>query len=180
MSSTNFRFPSRLALFLRSLWGPLPRNLMKYPLALFMPFSWRAYFSPEGAPRPEEDSEASVVILLTGPLAEPSQGSLKLAAAAVGGGRKAAIRRQQDDVERSVMALGGTVTHRFDTLLNALVARIPLPLGFRALDPEGYNRCSRNHYRPQLASSVPFIGTPALWKHTKLGSSERGDSDCHR
>ncbi|MFO1460379.1 MAG: S8 family serine peptidase [Verrucomicrobiota bacterium] len=141
---------------------------MKYPLALFMPFFLAGVLLAGGrAARPEGDSEASVVILLTGePLAEPSQGSLKLAAAAVGGGRKAAIRRQQDDVERSVMALGGTVTHRFDTLLNALVARIPPSRWDSVRSIPGVQSVQREpHYRPQLASSVPFIGTPALWKH---------------
>ena len=142
---------------------------MKFPFAVSLLLLFAGGLLAAGrVARPERAADVSVVIALTGdPLAEPLQGSLKPAVAAVGGGRKAAIRRQQEVVEQSVVALGGTVTHRFDTLLNALVARIPSSRWDAVRAIAGVQSVQQEpHYRPLLASSVPFIGTPAVWNHS--------------
>ncbi|MBL9175464.1 MAG: S8 family serine peptidase [Verrucomicrobiales bacterium] len=117
--------------------------------------------------RTEGRSEDSVVIILAGnPLSEPAPGSLKTAVAAVGGGRKAALQRQQDEVQRALVALGGTVTARFDTLLNAVVARIPAGQWDAVRSIPGVLSIRREpQYRSLLSSSVPFIGAPTVWSY---------------
>ena len=101
-----------------------------------------------------------------------------LAAAPVSGVRPAAMflpiadRRQmlaeeQQAAERQIVALGGTVTDRFDTLLNALVVRVAANrlVDLRAL-PGVKSVSLEKHYRPSLETSVPWIGAPKGWSLT--------------
>ena len=89
--------------------------------------------------------------------------------------RRAQLKRRQDAVAVEVEGLGGTVTGRFDTLLNALVVRVP-PGRLEALRKlPGIRSVSRErHFRPALNTSVPFIGARQVWGTGAAGGTGRG------
>ena len=89
--------------------------------------------------------------------------------------RLAAIRRQQAALEPLLVPLEAKITGRFGILVNAvrvrvLESRIP---ALRALP--GVVRVQRVHqYKPDLESSVPWIGAPAAWAGTAGGLAGAG------
>ena len=89
--------------------------------------------------------------------------------------RLAAIRRQQAALEPLLVPLEAKITGRFGILVNAvrvrvLESRIP---ALRALP--GVVRVQRVHrYKPNLESSVPWIGAPAAWAGTVGGLTGTG------
>ncbi|HRI14443.1 MAG TPA: S8 family serine peptidase [Verrucomicrobiota bacterium] len=119
------------------------------------------------AASPFKPTEVSVFVVLEGePLAaQLAEGGVRPAVVIIAPpDRKQEIAQQQAAVERELVALGGQVTDRFDTLLNALVVKIAtaqLP-AVRKLAGVKSVRLER-HFERNLETSVPWIGAPAGW-----------------
>lgn len=111
-------------------------------------------------------TEVSVFVILEGePLVADSPSGVRPAASFLPWpDRKQEIAAQQRSLETQLVLLGGTVTDRFDTLLNALLVRLPaaqLPAvrklpGVRAVRAE-------NHFTPLVSTSVPWVRAPEGW-----------------
>ncbi len=128
------------------------------------------------------DRQAAVFLELEG----PSVAELDLAAAERTGARPAvvptpssdrlaAIRLQQAALEPLLVPLEAKVTGRFGVLVNAIRVRVPesrIP-ALRTLP--GVVRVQRVHrYKPDLESSVPWIGVPAAWSGAVGGLAGAG------
>ena len=123
------------------------------------------------------DPAVSVVLLLQGePLASPGiQETQAAVAVPVTPGRREVIARQQAALEVEIHRLGGQVTDRFDTLLNALVVRIPKSRLAEVRQLSGVRSVRRERlFRPLLSSSVPFVGAPGVWKLPTGGGAGTG------
>ncbi|MBN8249397.1 MAG: S8 family serine peptidase, partial [Verrucomicrobia bacterium] len=121
--------------------------------------------------------EVPVILLLEGePLAGDDAVSTAAASAAPAAGfRRESLRRQQAGLESHLQNLGGRVTDRFDTLLNALVVRLPASRLAEARRLPGVRAVRRaRNFQPLLSTSVPFIGAPAAWELAGGGRTGRG------
>jgi len=111
-------------------------------------------------------AEVSVFVLLEGePLATtPAEGVRPTGLFLPWPDRQQQIAAQQRALEGELVALGGTVTDRFDTLLNALVVKIGSDRLSAVRQLPGVRSVRReNHFRPTLETSVPWVGAPAAW-----------------
>ncbi len=89
--------------------------------------------------------------------------------------RRAEVLADQAALEPAITGLGGQVTGRFQTVLNAF--RVELPAAslsaVRALP--GVKQVRLAHiYQRQLRFSVPFIGAPAVWASSGLSLTGKG------
>lgn len=121
-----------------------------------------------GANRPEP-TEVTVIVTLEGEpvAANPPSGVRPAATVLPLPDRRRQIADQQAALEQEVIRLGGVVTDRFDTLLNAIVVRISrdqLPALHRLAGVLSVRL--EKHFSRALETSVPWTGTPAAWSLT--------------
>ena len=78
--------------------------------------------------------------------------------------RLAQAQARQAELEPAILAAGGEITGRFVRLVNAIRVRVPESRIAELAAIPGVRRVQRAHlYRPQLETSVPWIGGPAAW-----------------
>jgi subtilisin family serine protease len=74
------------------------------------------------------------------------------------------LRRQQDELERTIEAMGGTVVAKMQHAINGIKVRAtPAQLASMATLPGVVGIKPVLTYKPVNAVSVPFIGAPAVW-----------------
>ena len=98
------------------------------------------------------------------------------------------LRRQQDDLERTIEAMGGTVVAKMQHAVNGIKVRAtPAQLASMATLPGVVGLKPVLTYKPVNAVSVPFIGAPAVWggspafhgEHIKLAIVDTGADYTH-
>ena len=78
--------------------------------------------------------------------------------------RLAQAQARQAELEPAIIAAGGEITGRFVRVVNAIRVRIPESRIADLAAIPGVRRVQKAHlYRPQLETSVPWIGAPAAW-----------------
>src|SRR6266436_9987921 len=98
------------------------------------------------------------------------------------------LRRQQDDLERTIEAMGGTVVAKMQHAVNGIKVRAtPAQLASMATLPGVVGIKPVLTYKPVNAVSVPFIGAPAVWggspafhgEHIRLAILDTGADFTH-
>ncbi len=127
-----------------------------------------------------QDAVRVLVSLEGDPIAELTAGdrpggaaraSLSRAVAA----RRTAIAAQHAEFKGRLAAVGAEVQGEFDTLVNAVVLRVPADQldALRGLPGVTAVRPVRQHER-HLESSTPFLGAPAAWRSLGVGLTGKG------
>jgi subtilisin family serine protease len=123
----------------------------------------------------------TVLVGLDGqPLAELTAVAGPGGAARASVGRALAVRRAEIAAQHAALRprlaeLGAEVVHEHDTLVNAVVVRLPADrlAELRALPGVTGARRERAHQR-KLETSTPFLGAPAAWRSLPTGLTGRG------
>lgn len=121
-----------------------------------------------------------MVALEGDPVAELTAGDRSGGAARAGLSRAVAVRRaaiaaQHAEFKSRLSAMGAEVQGEFDTLVNAVVLRVPADQldALRGLPGVTAVRPVRQHER-HLESSTPFLGAPAAWRSLAVGLTGKG------
>jgi subtilisin family serine protease len=133
-----------------------------------------------GLPALAQETVTVLVGLEGQPLAELSAGQGSGGAARAAVGRAMAVRRaeivsQHEALRPRLAALGAEVVQQHDTLVNAMVVRLPADrlAELRALPGVTSARRERAHQR-HLETSTPFLGAPTAWRSLPAGLTGRG------
>ena len=127
-----------------------------------------------------QDAVRVLVALEGDPVAELTAGDRAGGAARASVSRAVAARRtaiaaQHAEFKGRLAAVGAEVQGEFDTLVNAVVLRVPADQldALRGLPGVTAVRPVRQHER-HLESSTPFLGAPAAWRSLAVGLTGKG------